>query len=69
MKTKIMMQVLSAALIIQIAFLPDCANAQADFTEAKLLPSSMVAPPADREKCAHAQAGIRGVVIAYFVLV
>lgn len=30
MKTKIIMQVLSAALIIQIAFLPDFANAQAD---------------------------------------
>ena len=35
MKTKIMMQVLSAALIIQIAFLPDFANAQADFYRGK----------------------------------
>jgi hypothetical protein len=35
MKTKIMMQVLSAALIIQIAFLPDFAVAQADFYRGK----------------------------------
>lgn len=69
MKTKIMMQILSAALIIQIAFLPDFAMHRPTFTEAKLLPSSMVAPPADREKCAHARAGIRRVVIAYFVFV
>jgi hypothetical protein len=57
MKTKIMMQVLSAALIIQIASYQTSPMHRPTFTEAKLLPSSMVAPPADREKCAHTRAG------------